>query len=192
MPRSSTSILHTMRNSRRTLAALLVVAGIVLACRGDQSTAPTATSALTLNRSSAATPDDESDAPALGHVAKCSLRASMRGTAVVGPRGGRLQIGRNRLYIPAGALSSPVKITAQVVGDTIAALHFEPRGLHFARPAQLILDAARCNLSGGQAPVVLYLDDEGHPIERLDARYDRDDALVGAPIVHFSVYAVGV
>ena len=95
------------------------------------------------------------------------------------------------LIVPAGALSTPTLITGYVPPTNIASIHFEPEGLQFKKPAGLRHNGMGCDISSDQ-PSVLYLDDEGNVLERIDATYSPWWGTVAAPISHFSVYAIGV
>ena len=121
----------------------------------------------------------------------CSRREAQVGSGVIGPSGGQLIVGRNRLIVPAGALTQPTLITATVPADTIASIHFEPEGLQFKKPAGLVLDSNGC-ADPSNSPSILYLDDNGNVLERIDAFYSNWWHAVAAPISHFSVYAIGV
>jgi hypothetical protein len=126
-----------------------------------------------------------------GQVLACSRREAQTGSAVIGPNGGTLVVGNNQLIIPPGALQEETRITGTVPADTIASIHFEPEGLRFRKPAGLQLDATGCARAEGQ-PSILYLDDNGNVLEKIDAVYSNWWHSVAAPIEHFSVYAIGV
>jgi hypothetical protein len=126
-----------------------------------------------------------------GQVLSCSRREAQFGSALIGPNGGTLVVGNNQLIVPPGALQEETLITASVPADTIASIHFEPEGLRFRKPAGLQLDATGCRRADGQ-PSILYLDENGDVLERIDAVYSNWWHSVAAPIQHFSVYAIGV
>src|SRR5438874_11125729 len=50
----------------------------------------------------------------------------------VGPDGGTLLVGPHKLTIPAGALSTPVLITAEAPVGTVNSVRLSPEGLTFA------------------------------------------------------------
>jgi hypothetical protein len=126
-----------------------------------------------------------------GHVLACSRRQAQTGSAIIGPNGGALAVGNNLLIVPPGALQEETLITGTVPADTIASIHFEPEGLRFRKPAGLQLDATGCQRADGQ-PSILYLDENGNVLEKIDAVYSNWWHRVAAPIQHFSVYAIGV
>ena len=188
--------------SHRIASALLVcLAATLSACRMNDTAAPRA-GRLTRDF------DDSSDvefhipgsrrSPSSlswdsdkGQVLACSRRAAQTGSAIIGPNGGTLVVGNNQLIIPPGALEEETLITGTVPSDTIASIHFEPEGLRFRKPAGLQLDASGCQRADGQ-PSILYLDEHGNVLEKIDAVYSNWWHSVAAPIQHFSVYAIGV
>lgn len=133
--------------------------------------------------------DDDDDGPANGRLIRCEDQRSGYDSEYIGPRGGRIVVGRNQLIIPAGALTRTVRITAIVPDDDVAFVQFEPSGLVFRRSPLLVLDAAGCNL-GNYTPDVVYVNDAGRILERIEARYYPQYKVVAAPIDHFSGYAL--
>jgi hypothetical protein len=120
----------------------------------------------------------------------CARRAPVTGSGVFGPRGGVLVIGASRLIIPGGALHDTVTITATSAGDTTSTVSFQPEGLHFAKPAGLVLSSAGCSIPDEGAPSIVYLAPNGTVLETIPAHYDPHWKAVAAPIVHFSGYAI--
>jgi hypothetical protein len=189
--------------SRRAafIAALLTVA----ACAND-ATAPAPhllPAAATISRGA----DNRSDravertgvVPGLGiassqgqqpSIVACSSRKTIRSSGRFGPGGGILAFGNSRLIIPGGALRDTVTISATPRADGTSTVDFQPTGLHFYKPAGLILDAAGCSLKPGDVPSVVYLDDAGQIREQIAALYDPHWQAVAAPIEHFSAYAI--
>ena len=173
----------------RLVSALLLV--VAAAC-SDRATAPPAAPGNQVASSPLASRElHEPNARVTGRVASCSHRERRVGTGIIGSRGGILRVGTDYLVIPPGALESRTRIVATVVDGDAATISFEPHGLHFERPATLLLDAAGCDFAGRE-PALLYVDDEGSVLERIEGAYDPQSARLAAPIVHFSVYAVGV
>lgn len=124
-----------------------------------------------------------------GEIVPCIRREALYNSAVIGPEGGVLRVGRNRLVVPAGALQEAHTITGYVPPDTMALVRFEPSGLTFDRPATLIVDVRGCADPGPQ-PDMAYLDDSAQVVEQLPARHDAPEGVVAAEIAHFSGYAV--
>lgn len=196
--------------SRRIVPALVAALALaIFACRGSDATAPHARAPvpaldehhdgheddrgdLEWHIPGANLPDDNDRArSAEAQLLACARREARTNSAVIGPSGGTLFVGANRLVVPAGALTEPTLITGTVPADTIAAIHFEPQGLQFRKPAGLVLDAEGCRRPGDH-PNVLYLDDSSNVLERIEAVYSSWWRTVAAPITHFSVYAIGV
>lgn len=128
-----------------------------------------------------------------GPLLKCRRDGAFQSSADIGPSGGRLFVGHNRLIVPAGALTRTVHIVATVPRDTLAFVAFEPSGLVFSKPVRLVIDVRRCNLnapSPGEGLQVVYLDDDFNILERIDARHDPFRQTVSASIHHFSGYGV--
>lgn len=192
--------------SRRIAAAFVATALLgALACQIQENTAPAATraAAARTDRVGGAY-DGRQDWSALpgsnrrgesvnssGTLVACSQRTAMSDSALIGPAGGTLVVGKNKLIVPAGALLRPVMISGTVPAEPYAAIHFEPSGLQFRKPAGLVLDGAGCTVPDG-AVHVDYVDDDGNVLERIDATYSSLWHTVAAPISHFSVYAIGL
>jgi len=186
----------THASFRRISAAILAV-GAVVACFGGDVSAPAARNAGTAYGrapiSGDRTESDPQSANAQQRVSPvaCSPHAPVVGSGVFGPAGGTLVFGNSRLVIPGGALRDTVTITATSLGDSTSSVDFQPEGLHFAKPAGLVLDGSGCVLgNGGDSLSVVYLAPEGTVLETIPAVYDPHWKAVAAPIVHFSRYAI--
>lgn len=118
----------------------------------------------------------------------CNVVAPLSGSAIVGPRGGTLDIGPHRLTIPAGALTVPTRISGSIDAGPTVVIHFQPTGLQFKKPAGLIFDASSC----GQVPNALYFDELGGQLEVIPAVFSNWWHTIAAPIDHFSNYALEV
>jgi hypothetical protein len=119
----------------------------------------------------------------------CSAQPYASKTQTIGSAGGTILVGTHRLTIPAGALSSPVKITAEQVTARVNSVRFSPAGLKFAKPATLTLSYANCS------PLlvlkrVAYTNELLGILELLPSLDDLRTKSVSAPIRHFSRYAV--
>ena len=75
-------------------------------------------------------------------------------SATIGPAGGSLTVGPHTLTVPAGALTTPVLISAEAPVGTVNSVRFGPEGLQFAagKPATLTLSYANCPLLGSLLP----------------------------------------
>ena len=108
----------------------------------------------------------------------------------IGRYGGTITVGNHSLVIPYGALDSTVTITAIAPKGNNVAVQFYPHGLQFKRPATVTMSYQRCGVKYGAQTQVVYVSDEGTPLEILpsitDTRYER---VVGS-MDHFSSYMV--
>lgn len=119
---------------------------------------------------------------------RCDLHPAATGSADIGAQGGRITAGPVTLSIPPGALSHTVHITATVPAGSSVFVEFQPSGLLFRRPAGLYLSTESCEVPPN--PEVLYVDDDGRVLERIQTRYLPYLQIVAAPIRHFSGYVL--
>jgi hypothetical protein len=106
----------------------------------------------------------------------------------VGRYGGTIKVGPHSLYIPAGALSGPVAITATASSGKQVKVDFQPHGLRFQEPATLTLSYAHCSTQP-ERPTIVYVDDGLTILERFPTVNDRYRDRVVGRIDHFSGYA---
>jgi hypothetical protein len=119
----------------------------------------------------------------------CSRQSYAQTTVVIGPAGGQIVVGAHRLVIPAGALSAPVRITAEQVSGTVNSVRFSPEGLKFAKPATLTLSYGNCLLTPLSKRVV-YTSEQLRILEVEKSLDLRPTRTVTGLINHFSRYAV--
>jgi hypothetical protein len=119
----------------------------------------------------------------------CQSHGPATASANIGPSGGIIAVGNARLILPPGALTTTVHVTATQPGGNNATVHFEPSGLEFKKPAGLQFDVSGCNV-GNYTPDIVYLNDEGVIVERIEATYSNHWKQVAAPVKHFSSYAL--
>lgn len=184
-----------MIRSRATFL-LLTASVLVLACRGADSTSPTALHPAA-GAAASATPWASGSNNAQGWWTKessspvrCAPHAPIVGHGTFGPAGGTLVIGESRLVIPGGALLERVTITGTALGDSSSTISFQPEGLRFRKPAGLVISSAGCNIPSDASPSVVYLGPTGEVLETISAYYDPRWRRVAAPIQHFSGYAI--
>jgi len=133
---------------------------------------------------------------AVGQVLSCTLvdLSATADTAVIGPSGGSLAVGRTRVDIPAGAVAQPetfvlkVPATSQVEVDVRAIGYAHYR---FAAPVAVTVDYARCGdlSSDGSAPHAWYVDENTQQaIEDMGGVLDADARTLTFRTPHFSVY----
>ena len=121
-----------------------------------------------------------------GGMQGCTPRDAQYGTATIGPAGGELDVGTDRLIIPPGALTETVQVSGSSPAGTTPTIFFQPHGLRFRKSAGLILDASNCT----DVPSVVYLSELGVDSPPIVATYSTWWHTVAAPIDHFSGYAV--
>ena len=73
-------------------------------------------------------------------------------TQTIGPQGGEIEVGRNWLIVPRGALRAPVTITAVAPSDTVAMIRFQPAGLRFQATALLVATYDNCRVPKAVTP----------------------------------------
>jgi len=121
-------------------------------------------------------------------------------TQTIGPAGGTIEVRRNWLVIPPGALRAPVRITAVAPSDTVAMVRFQPEGLHFEKTVLLVAPYDNCRIPKGVTPRIALVTDGFHVIEYLAAADGvvLDKVITKGPkgrqvvgeLHHFSNYAV--
>ncbi len=119
----------------------------------------------------------------------CTPQKYLVRSEVVGPKGGKVQVGEHVLRIPAGALSRDVRIVAEQITGPVNSVRFRPEGLRFSRPAELTLSYDNCTKVG--SPKGIVYTSEGLSI--LQSLFSLDYPkyeYVTSPIDHFSRYAV--
>lgn len=109
-------------------------------------------------------------------------------TQTVGWYGGTIKVGPHSLYIPPGALSGPVAITATASAGKQVKVDFQPHGLRFQEPATLTLSYSHC-ASEPERPTIVYVDDSLTILEQFTTYNDRYRDRVVGRIDHFSGYA---
>src|SRR4051812_29773655 len=101
----------------RKFIFLALTLAAVVACTGDSPTGPVAHASAAAARADAYVPGSRRTEDAMSGKfvpANCSSKTATEGTALIGPRGGVLNIGTHRLIIPAGALTRRVQISGSV------------------------------------------------------------------------------
>ncbi len=121
-------------------------------------------------------------------------------TRTIGPAGGVIEVRRNWLVIPPGALSAPVTITAVAPSDTLALIRFQPEGLSFQKTALLVAKYDNCRVPRRVTPrialvtdsldVIEYLAPVGTSVSNHVLSKARKGRYVIGQLQHFSNYAV--
>jgi hypothetical protein len=122
---------------------------------------------------------------------QCTPMPTASATATIGPDGGTMVIGPHRFVVPAGALESPVTITAVAPSDKVNRVVFQPSGLQFERSASLTMSYANCNLLGKLLPKrIAWVDDNLNILSYLLSLDNLFAKQVTGQVNHFTTYAV--
>lgn len=121
----------------------------------------------------------------------CRALPEATASATIGPGGGILRVGPHVLYVPPGALTENVAITAVAPSGPERAVRLEPHGLEFERPAYLTLDYDGCSTLGLLLPKrIAYTTDLFEILEYLLSFDNLWTQRVTGRLDHFSQYAV--
>jgi len=196
---------------RRFLIPLGLLAGaaaLVLSCRDATPVGVDARTSVLLAGRHAQPPagddsDDDGDEIEDGDsLVSCRPLPYDSVTRTIGPEGGELEVGRNWLVIPQGALRDPVSITAVAPSDTVAMVRFRPEGLRFLSTALLVLTYDNCRIPRPATPRIAVVTDSYRVIEfltseaaspsdhRLPKGHQEGHRRVVGELHHFSNYAV--
>jgi hypothetical protein len=123
---------------------------------------------------------------------RCIPRPYASASALIGPLGGEIKVGKNEFKVPRGALFVPTLITMQLPSDTVNSVRFSPEGLVFNPLAlpDLKLDYKNCLLPKGAKPRVVFTTETLRVLESLPSTSDSTTGLVDARLKHFSRYAI--
>ena len=169
------------RPNRWLVLPLAVTLLATLSCTADTPTAPVA-------------PPEQSLLGGLlsaTGLLSCTPMPTASATATIGPEGGTMVIGPHRFVVPAGALGSPVTITAVAPSGRVNRVAFQPEGLVFERSASLTMSYANCNLLGKLLPKrIAYIDDNLNILSYLLSLDNLFAKQVTGQVNHFSTYAV--
>jgi len=196
---------------RRFLIPLGLLAGaaaLVLSCRDATPVGVDARTSVLLAGRHAQPPagddsDDDGDEIEDGDsLVSCRPLPYDSVTRTIGPEGGELEVGRNWLVIPQGALRDPVSITAVAPSDTVAMVRFRPEGLRFLSTALLVLTYDNCRIPRPATPRIALVTDSYRVIEFLTSEaaspsdhwlpkgHQEGHRRVVGELHHFSNYAV--
>ena len=194
---------------RLTAIAAYVAIGAVLAC--SDSVAPVAPRPMNALSEAPAKggkvkPNDTQHGPQVHHVKVlrwlgAGLKQNISGSAVIGKDGGKITLADLGVTftVPAGALSTPTKITITAVAGHYVVFSGLPTGTHFATPAIMTVDLTHTNafrnktltktLVGGYIPSISVIgsDDTANDTEDYPAETDDAVTIAAFPVPHFSV-----
>lgn len=129
--------------------------------------------------------------PKLVGLLTCTPLAYDSVTQTIGPEGGTLQVGVQTLWVPPGALDTPVSITAVAPPDTVNRVRFQPEGLTFQQPVALVMGYGNCDLLGSTLPKrIAYTTDALQILDYLPSLDDLGSQTVRGWLRHFSDYAI--
>lgn len=121
----------------------------------------------------------------------CRVESDASASATIGREGGSLRVGRHVLWVPAGALSEPVTISAVAPAGKHNVVQFAPHGLRFERPVYLTMSYANCNTLGKLLPKrIAYTTDLLDILEYLLSFDNLWAERVTGRVDHFSTYVV--
>lgn len=115
---------------------------------------------------------------------------NMPGTSLnIGADGGMLQLGRDALQIPAGALDNTIAIKMTLASVTGVAVDCGPTGLTFKVPATLVLSYTGTQYENMDSPSlsIFYAAPDGS-FQKLPSTVDTVNKTVSAQLNHFSRY----
>lgn len=129
----------------------------------------------------------------LGQLLTCKPQQYAYDSKVIGPWGGMLRVGKHTFFVPAGALKSYVRITAEAPEGTSVSVRFKPEGLRFDSRHEpvLTLDYSDCGLVRNLLPKRIAYTDERLSILSILQSFDNlFTQRVSARVEHFSRYAI--
>lgn len=122
---------------------------------------------------------------------ECRALPEATASQTIGTGGGILRVGPHVLYVPPGALSEDVTITAVAPSSRTRSVQLEPHGLRFDRSAYLTLDYDGCSTLGLLLPKrIAYTTDAFEILEYLLSFDNLWTRRVTGRLDHFSQYAV--
>jgi hypothetical protein len=186
-----------LRNRMRTLVMSAVLIATSASCFSDMGPTGIATPDVPKTNNSLnlpiVTPLLGSVNKLVGTLLQCSPQPFAADTEMVGPAGGVITMGRHKLVIPAGALSSQVRIIGSAPVDHVVSVQFQPEGLQFnpKHLPELTLDYSSCPLVPALLPKrIAYTDGNLNILSYLLSIDNLLQRRVSGQVHHFSRYAV--
>ena len=182
-----------MTRTRRPLLNAIVAGGLALvlaACAGDVPTAPAAVDSATPASLSRVGEHGTQQSALIA----CPVDTSASASAVIGPRGGRVVVGRFAMFVPPHAVQHATRFTFEVPASQYLEVKISAAGAdhyEFRHPVQIVLDYSRCAGAVGNSSDAWYIDSGTHTLlEPMRARNDRRDDLLIFWTDHLSGYAL--
>lgn len=123
-------------------------------------------------------------------ILRCEPKPAESATKRIGPGGGTISAGANRLEIPAGALTREVEISMSVPANPLVGIEFAPHGLQFAKPVEMTISYDQCIVPAGTELGVVYVLDGWRPDQKMPSHDERGSRTIAALTDHFSGYMV--
>ena len=177
---------------RRLLSVMLVgvlLVGVGCGSQGDSPLAPSNASPSSAAPEAAILPGLVPTVLGSVDLLTCKSLPYASTSAMIGPDGGTIRVGKATLVVPRGALAQRVTIKAEQVSGRTNSIRFSPEGLKFSRPATLTMSYDNCLLILPTKRIV-YTDEALRVLQILRSLDLRLTKTVSAPIDHFSRYAI--
>jgi hypothetical protein len=182
-----------LRTRMRTLALSAVLIATSASCFSDMGPTGISTPDVPKTNESLLSPILGLTSNLVGTLFQCTPQPFAADTEVVGPAGGVITMGKHTLVIPAGAVSSPVRIIGSAPVGNVVSVQFQPEGLQFNpnHLPKLTLDYSACPL----VPVLLpkriaYTDSKLNILSYLLSIDNLLTRRVTGQVHHFSRYAI--
>jgi hypothetical protein len=168
------------------LLSLSLVAGLAVslaACADQGITGPTAQ--VSAKRDKGRTPP----------LLVCPVHRTQEASAVIGPAGGTLAVGRSVMVVPQGAVSEPTEFTMTIPKSQYLEVEIDAAGYDhylFDAPVSITLDYTRCKGQKFQdAPLSAWYIDSGskEPLAEMAGVDERPSRLLTFWTDHLSGYA---
>ncbi|HSC32480.1 MAG TPA: hypothetical protein VLD17_12155 [Gemmatimonadaceae bacterium] len=182
-----------LRTRMRMLALSAVLIATSASCFSDMGPTGISTPEVPKTSQSLSLPILSTATNLVGTLFRCTPQPFAADTEVVGPAGGVITMGKHKLVIPAGALSSPVRIIGSAPVDTVVSVQFQPEGLQFNpnHLPQLTLDYSACPIVPTLLPKrIAYTDSNLNILSYLLSIDNLLTRHVTGQVHHFSRYAI--
>lgn len=197
-----------MHARRVLLGAAIAGIGILFACvDGNSPVSPKAPAAAVTRAPAAGASATIASADGVHHHVRVlrwtgdGLAHDVVGTAAIGPSGGIIRLSSLNVTftVPKGALTARTQIRVRALAGKRIVFVMAPEGLHFVKPATLMMDLSYTNayhkqawariLRGGfiVSPTGIGADDGVDTIEDYPAAVDDAVTIASFPVPHFSV-----
>ncbi|HEX5725145.1 MAG TPA: hypothetical protein VFX98_06745 [Longimicrobiaceae bacterium] len=167
--------------SRLSLRAALALAGILITIGGCAE-----------SPSSSVTPSEEWQLVARADGPSFSRSGGGSASELIGPAGGTVTLGENRLVFPKGALAQGTVIT-MTQDPRYAGVQLQPHGLQFptGREPVLTLSGGGSSLASFRQVAIAYVGDSGQILEILPTTALGKSGKFRTELQHFSAYVLG-